>query len=360
MKPDRQLLYLCPDNVAPSGGVRVIYRHVDILRRHGYRAFVVHERQGFRCSWFRNETPTLGWSSRVHGADTSFHAKARRHLRRGLREVPNDALFLHLQEPSCFPIGSGDVVVVPEMFGPRLAKIAPGTPKVIFNQNAYLTFKRYPQDARAVRFPYRHSDVVATFIISEDSRGFLEYAFPGITVHRVRWSIDSRIFHPGEQKAQRISYMTRRGGDDALRVLATLAARGSLGRYEISPIEGLDEDQVATSLRETLVFLSLGYHEGLPLPPAEAMACGAVVVGYDGFGGREYMLPDFAFPVPTGDLRALAERLEYVLALNDERPEEIRDRAARAAQFIRDHYSPQQEENDLLAAWHTVLASIEG
>jgi len=244
------------------------------------------------------------------------------------------------------------------MFGPRLVEIAPGTPKVIFNQNVYFTFKGYPEDPRTLSSPYRHADVAATFAISKDSQTFLEYAFPGIKAYRVRWSIDSKIFYPNEERRRRIAYMTRRGRADARHVLATLAARGSLHGYDISLLTDLDEDCVAASLRASLIFLSLGYHEGLPRPPAEAMASGAIVVGYDGFGGREYMRPEFAFPVPTGDLRTFAGTLERVLAMNDEQPEELRERAAKAAAFVSSHYSPQREETELLAAWRAVLDSL--
>jgi len=358
VNPKQKLLYLCPDYVRPAGGIRVIYRHVDILRRHGYQAFVVHERQGFRCEWFPSDTPVLGWTRRVHGQDMSFLQRAERHIRRGLRDVPAAKMFLQLHEPPCFPIGFGDVVVIPEMFGPFLTQIVPGVPKVIFNQNAYFTFKQYPAGPQSIVSPYRHSDVVATFVISEDSRRLVTYAFPEATLHRVRWSLDTTRFRPEYEKEPRISYMPRRGAADATHVLSTLGARGALDGYETVPIEGLDEDAVAACLRSSLIFLSLGYHEGLPLPPAEAMACGAIVVGYDGFGGREYMLPELTFPVPAADLMSFAETLERVLALHEERPEELRMRAAQAATFIRDHYSAQLEEEELLAAWRDVLGEI--
>jgi hypothetical protein len=48
--------YWCPDADRPYGGVRAIYRHVDILNEHGVAAFVLHERRPFRCTWFRNGT----------------------------------------------------------------------------------------------------------------------------------------------------------------------------------------------------------------------------------------------------------------------------------------------------------------
>jgi glycosyltransferase involved in cell wall biosynthesis len=354
-----RLLYLCPDYGSPSGGIRVIYRHVDVLRRNGYEAFVVHERQGFRCRWFDNETPILGWSSRRYGQDASMPQRALRLLRRGLRDVPRERLFLHLHERPSFDLEHDDVVVIPEMFGPQLAEIAPGIPKVIFNQNVYFSFKGYPADPRSIAFPYRARDVVATLVVSEDSKQFIQYAFPDVPVHRVRWSIDPFRFHVGDEKERRIAYMPRRGAADAAHVLTTLAARNALDGYEIVRIEGVNDEAVAQCLRQTLIFLSLGYHEGLPLPPAEAMACGAIVVGYDGFGGREYMLPEFSFPVPTADLMQFATTLEHVLALHEDQPERLRERSLEAAAFIAEHYSPQQEERELLSAWSSVLRQAQ-
>jgi glycosyltransferase involved in cell wall biosynthesis len=336
----------------------VIYRHVDILAKAGIEAYVVHERHGFRCRWFENETPVLGWSRRRAGADASLARRASRYAKRGFRRVPADRPFLHLREPASFPITSDDIVVIPEVFGPHLAEIAPGVPKIVFNQNVYFTYFYYPTDLRSLTFPYRHPEVVATFVISEDSQRFMEYIFSGSRIYRVRWSIDPARFRFEEPKLPQISYMPRRGDDDAAHVLATLAARGALDGFEIVRLSGLGEEEVASRLRRTLVFLSLGYHEGLPRPPAEAMACGAIVVGYDGYGGREYLLPELAYPVPCGDLRSFSETVERVLGLQRERPDELRHRAARAAAFIAENYSARGEEVELLAAWNDVLRAI--
>ena len=32
------------------GGVRVIYEHMDILNKHGYEAYVLHDSSHFRCA----------------------------------------------------------------------------------------------------------------------------------------------------------------------------------------------------------------------------------------------------------------------------------------------------------------------
>src|SRR3954454_8941688 len=48
--------FVTPDYNLPSGGNRVIYRHVDILNSAGISACVVHQRRGFRCTWFNHDT----------------------------------------------------------------------------------------------------------------------------------------------------------------------------------------------------------------------------------------------------------------------------------------------------------------
>src|SRR4051794_9788999 len=55
--PAPTVYFLVPDYNIPAGGNRVIYRHVDILNGAGIKTFALHERRGFRFSWFENNTP---------------------------------------------------------------------------------------------------------------------------------------------------------------------------------------------------------------------------------------------------------------------------------------------------------------
>src|SRR5689334_1640065 len=57
MTDDPRILVMVPDWDFPSGGVRKLYRHVDILRAHGLNAFVEHQSTGFICNWFEHNTP---------------------------------------------------------------------------------------------------------------------------------------------------------------------------------------------------------------------------------------------------------------------------------------------------------------
>src|SRR4051794_18914043 len=110
--------YLCPDDDAPSGGVRAAYQHVDVLNEAGIPAAVLHTTPGFRCTWFEHST-------RI--ADR--------------------------------PPRPGDLVAIPEMYGPDLGALFPGVRKVVFNQDAYLTFQAYPLDFATTA--YQHPEVEA-------------------------------------------------------------------------------------------------------------------------------------------------------------------------------------------------------
>lgn len=317
------IYFLAPDQDTPIGGVRKLYRQVDILNRSGYSASILHEKPGFRCTWFANAT-RISYVPEVLGAG-------------GSRE--------------------DDVLVLPEIHGPGAAGLAPGVSKVIFNQNCFYTFMGFSLDSRDRRSPYLHPEVRAVMVVSEDSREYLEHAFPGLRVARIRNGIDTRLFAPGGPRRRQIAFMLTKNPDDALQVVNILKFRGALDGWELAPIQGRSEAEVARVLRESSVFLSFGTREGFGLPPAEAMACGCVVVGYHGMGGREFFRPEFSYPVPIGDVLSFARTAERVLGEFRSAPERMERMGREAAAFIGDRYSYQAEERDIVDFWDHLLAA---
>ena len=56
----RRLLFVCyPDTNHPIGGVKQIYRQVEMLHKAGWDAYVLQEHLGFRADWFKSEAPVL-------------------------------------------------------------------------------------------------------------------------------------------------------------------------------------------------------------------------------------------------------------------------------------------------------------
>src|SRR5215207_4799635 len=114
------MIYIfAPDVSRPLGGLRMLYRHVDILNANGFEAAIVHSSPDFWIDWFEHSTRVL-------------------HTPIQMRE--------------------DDIGVYAEIGGLKIAEWAKGRRKVIFNQNAYYTFMRYPLEG-GVKTPYVHPEV---------------------------------------------------------------------------------------------------------------------------------------------------------------------------------------------------------
>lgn len=301
---ERTIYYLCPNYANPSGGIRVIYRHVDMLNEAGRPAAVLHHTDGFRCSWFENTTRVLGAPS--------------------------------------VELGPGDVLVVPEVYGPFLERLPGGVRRVAFNQNGYLTFQHV-----AAGLTPAYAGFEAAMTVSEDSAELLRFAFPGLRVEVVPNSIDPQLFHPQEElPGRRLALMPRKRPGDAELISRLLGER--LSGWEVTPIEGASEGETAALMRAAPVFLALGFREGFGLPAAEAMASGCFVVGFPGFGGREVFDPGFSVAVEDGDVLGAARAVAAACGRYEAEPEAVRADGARAAAAVVKRYSRRNQVERLL------------
>lgn len=318
---------LSPDNSNASGGIKILYRHADVLNANGLSASVLHQSPGFRCTWFENQTR--------------------------IDYLPD------------IKIGSNDFLVIPEIFGPRMADIESlpqlsGNAKlVIFNQNCRYTFLGRDLESLLTpdfRMPYSNTErYVATIVVSQDSADYIRSVFPQQSIYRIHNAINTDTFTYQRAEKPQICFMPRKNAEDALQVLGILGIRGALNNVDVVAIENMKELQVANTMKRSMFFLSFGYPEGCPLPPAEAMACGCMTIGYDGFGGREYFKPEFSCPISVGDITGFADCVEQQLELALERPDEIHRKSLAASEYVRQTYSSEREKNDIMTCWHELL-----
>jgi glycosyltransferase involved in cell wall biosynthesis len=315
-----RILVYASDWHVPSGGVRKLYRHVDVLSAHGYPAAIVHENQGFRCSWFENNTPIL-------------------------------------YPPQSYPTAN-DIMVIPEIHAWDLTAQTPGIPKVVFNQNAYQTFMYQTPQPDPRLAPYQRDDVIATIVVSEDSREYLRFAFPRHPVFRIHNSIDPSLFFFEPQKTRQIALMPKKNPHEANQVLNVLECRGALHGFDVVRIEDKSEAETAAILRRSRIFLSLSREEGWSLPPMEGMACGCVTVGYDGRGGREYFTADHGFPIARDDIVGFAATVERMVAQLDQNPNSFAEMTRGASDFILQTYTPVRESEDILRTWEQILPLV--
>ncbi len=309
----RTVYYLCPDYPTPSGGVRAIYSHVDILNEAGIDAAVLHCRDGFSCDWFDHST-------RIVGAPSAR-------------------------------IGPQDSLVIPEIYGPHLDRLPRDRQLVLFNQNAYFSFDFVPPDSRP---DYGIFDAVLT--VSDDSAEFLRFAFPGLDVDVVAYSIDPDLFHTAaDTPPRRLALMPRKRPQDAEMILRLLGNR--LNGWEVMRIEGVTEQETARLLRSSPIFLALGREEGFGLPAAEAMASGCYVIGFSGFGGRVLFDPSWSTPIEDGDLLGAARAIATTIATFEREPEIVRSAGAEASREVLARFSPRRQAQDLVAFHRRIAES---
>ena len=319
----KRLLFVCyPDTNHPIGGVKQIYRQVELLHRGGFDAWVLQQAPEFRANWFDSDAPVLDIAS-------------------------------YLASP---PNADNDVIVLPETWLTNVPSYLAGIPKVIFNQNAFYTFGLEGNCNPNTIELYRHQDIIGVVTVSEDSRRLLVNGC-GIDTnkcHSVLNGIDPNLFYVPEIKTRRITYMGRKHVDHIRKVALMAAQRPALARYPFRELGRLSHQEVAKELREALVFVSSGHPEGFGLPLAEALACGCLVIGYHGLGGRDFALPHMHC-VEFGDLLGFIEALEREIMRFEANPIEVGSERHAAARAIQETYSPAAENERALAVWGALV-----
>ena len=317
--------FFMPPVNKPTGGVAVLWRMAAFLARAGHKTALVFKERG-------------GW-------------------RPQLPDVPE-------VDFAALDLGPQDVWVTPEGW---VNALAPGLNArarcLVYVQNWAYLFTGLPAGVDWRFLPVRLlavSDPVAWFVAQS----------LGLTAPVLRPGIDLEVFAPPAAKPESltVAYMPRKNKALAAQIMAIVTARG---RFAVTwkSISGLDQAGVAQALRDSHAFLATGFPEGCPLPPLEAMACGAIPAGFAGLGGWDYMrqarpgghVPECplrpvawegnGFYVPDNDVMGAALALEKALELwcGGGRPLE-RVRAACAATAAA--YGVEAQRAAVLKLWH--------
>ncbi len=164
-----KIFYFCFSDNQSSGGNKEIYKHVDILNKHNYQAFVFHQTNNFNITWFNHHTKIV-----YLDAFNELFDKER------------------------------DFLVLPEDVGSDILSF-PGN-KVIFNQNIYYGFRVFDWQKPAP-YPYLHSERRGVLVVSEHNKKYLSFAYPKLDIFRVCCGVDSEkfAFQPLNKKKKQIA-----------------------------------------------------------------------------------------------------------------------------------------------------------
>ncbi|WP_158797418.1 glycosyltransferase family 4 protein [Pedobacter sp. L105] len=301
---------LCPDLKSPFGGVMKLYELADTLNANGIKSFIVHEDKNLEIDWFNHTTPVTDFKSIKVKAD--------------------------------------DLLIIPEVFGSQIPNFYPGVRKIIFNQNSFYTLLPFNWDIELARKVYFHQDIVQVIVVSEYDFDFFSWLFPGLKISRIILGITDKLFYDQPHKQKIIAVMPRKVIDDYNQLIQLLLLKNDLDGYTIKIIDNLTLKECAAILREAAIFLSFSHKESFSLPPAEAMACGCIVIGYHGQGGKEFFRNDLTFVIEQSDMISYAKCVMDVIDKFKTNPLETQKIGKRASQFILERYSLANQERSIL------------
>jgi hypothetical protein len=368
------IYYFCHSPRHQFGGIKQTYRHVEALCDAGVEAYVLTSIDE-SADWFESKAPIAvlpGSLLRTLGGKLPQTANPLlRRLAARMTRAHNPLDWLAESAQPTVRIGAAgtarsprqltadDFLVLPEIYGKLLMPSAFGAKVVIFNQNAHYTFNGVGYADELDGFLHR-GGAVAALAVSSHNADYLRFAFPNLNVLLTPNGVDVKTFYDCIDKKRQIAFMPRKLPRDLVQVIQILRGRGALRGWELCPIDRVPEPEVARLLRESAFFLSSCEAEGFGLPPLEAAACGCIVVGYHGQAAREFMLPEYCFPVDQGDVLGFARTTERLLKEYEQDPSALARRSNAYAEFVKKKYSRETEAKGVVEAWQKIFTLSGG
>lgn len=311
-----RICYFCPDFSLPSGGTKCLYRHVFQLNRLGWEAFIVHSKRGFKVTWHGYEVPVL-WL--------------------------DDWVMFGPQDICVFPEGMTQMMKQSRNF--NLCRV------VIALSWTYI-YESLPAGE-----DWNDYGIVNVITPSRTTKEFVEWSM-SIPTELISDYVDgARFAYRPDRKIPKISYMSRKSGDFVAEILKRKA--GPLAGYQWTRLLDLNEEQYASELVESKVYVATGSREGANISVLEAMSAGCVVVGFSGIGGSDYMVArgtgQNCVQVENGDLLALGRAVEAVAADLERDPDCFAPLIGNAVATASRHQSFDEEGKCLKAYYESLL-----
>jgi glycosyltransferase involved in cell wall biosynthesis len=268
-----RIVYLAPFAGSRTGGVKMIFRHVEALCALGFDAVVRRPAEVAPAAWFDHRAPV---------------------------------------EDGSAPLGRDDILVLPED-SPEALKQGAALPnrKVVFCQDPYALAS---QGLAAV--PAELKPQYRTFMACGVSAGgLIARYFDYDLISVVPGFADERVFAP-KPKEQIIACSPRRRRVEQATIrymFERLHPNAADWCWEL--LETRSEAEVADVMGRASVFLSLAKMEALSLTTLEAMASECLLAGFTGIGAREFATSVNGIWVDEDDCEAAAHALVRAVVL---------------------------------------------
>lgn len=284
-----EIVYLSPAINRPIGGIKVIYRHSQMLNEAGFTSSVFHpESPLFVCDWFKHQAKIrLGRKKWFRKKHEMYEAKP----------------FLPRE----------DFLVIPEVWANQIGRqcLERKLKYAIFVQNGYQIYEGGKNDFSLLNKVYERASIILS--ISENTTNMIRMTFPQVQAGRILRmfpNISEAFRTQLHDKQKLITYMPRKLGQHA-QLMKFFLQNSIPVDWAIKEIDNRNEMEVVTLLQQSSIFLSFCELEGCPLPPLEAALSGNLVVGYTGEGAKEYFIPPIFTAIENGNF------IEFVRATKE-------------------------------------------
>ena len=274
-----RIIYLLPThNNKPSGGIKVIYQHAEMLNRMGIEAAVLHiYKPSFNCTWFESNVVK--------------------------------------KKSAVFDV-SNDFLVIPEVLAGDIGSfcLKNNLKYGIFVQNGYLIQKGKNKKSDSDFFEiYNQAEII--LVISEETKKAVKFIFSSYETKKI---IKIRPYIKDLSKSLKksflISFMSRKLNDHSKNIIFLLKNKINTN-WTFIDINNYSEEQTIQILNKSRIFLSFSNQEGLGLPPIEAALCNNYVIGYTGKGGDEYFKLPLFNKVEYGDIFKFINKIKSTCKL---------------------------------------------
>jgi glycosyltransferase involved in cell wall biosynthesis len=315
------IYYVCPDLAIQSAGIRMLYRHVQILRSGGLEAAILHQTPAFRVP----DTPP---------------------------DVPvADGRILN-------SLGPNDILVIPEGAAPEvLAFVKPLPVRRVIIALSWLYI--YGLSCRP-QADWRHFNIERVITNSPFIADYVQWAMR-LPTHAFTAAVNSRLYYPTpDQKLPLIVYIKRKQAEIP-QLMGLLWSRDPryLEAIRWLALDGMSEVDYATHVRRACLFLNLSHAEGWPCSLLEAMRAGTLVAGWNSVGGKRELIPSgphqnglFVDNLDYPELaRTLEPLLQDILRGDLSAWNTLHANAYACSQF----YNENAETQSVLGLWHMIL-----
>ena len=306
-------IYYCISGPPEAGGQYVNVEHIEALRSLGLRAYLLYIPSGAEPQRFDVGVPTILYGSQMK-------------------------------------IGEGDIVVVPESW-PKILRAFSKMEcrKIIHCQNPYYLFHSFDSVNAIDETGYTTMLSCSTF--TTQSVRLFGYSHE---IHTIRPRLAAEFFKGDSDKKLQIAYMPRKRENETIFLKGLFKSLYPEYRdIPWVPIKNMTRRECAEILRESDIFASFSFAEGSGLPPLEAMACGCIVAGFDGQGGKDYATPANGFWVEEGDYVGFAHQLAN--AIRASKSEGWRNDLKDACSLTTEGFSPARFKLAMATAWKSIL-----